>query len=114
MMIIEIENREVEVDENDINSLLSMLTQPAVQPPSTVDAVRDMLSEGVPKVLSSIEMMFARLSEDVTKAVQSQPPVVIPAPKEPVKTKPVKRILVGDIERGQGGLITSCVLEIQR
>lgn len=76
MMIIEINNREVEVDEKDLQALLAILTKPAESPaeqPSTIDAVRELLGESMPRVLGSVEMMFSRLSDDVTKAIQEQP-----------------------------------------
>jgi hypothetical protein len=68
-MIIEMDDREIEVDEEDLSSLLEMLNK---------------------QYDPTIIMM--------TKTAQ----------------EPVKRIVVGYIERGNNGLIKSCVLDVER
>lgn len=175
-MIIEIDDKEIEVDEEDLNSLLHMLnkqTKNAKKPEvaSRVEQLYSLLAmlngeekksdptpilvahfetalkkvskdiaaaikaipqpppppkdvqvkfgdDTLPNILSSVEMMLARMSQDVVQAVQAIPAPVIPPQKDVsvvVPTpEPVKRIVVGDIERGNNGLIRSCVLEVER
>jgi len=174
-MIIEIDDKEIEVDEEDLNSLLGMLNKQArdTKKPEVAGRVEQLYSllsllngeekksdptpimiahfetalkkvskdisaaiksmpqplpqkdvqvkfgENVlPNILSSIEMMLNRMSMDVVSAVQSIPAPIIPMQKDVsvvVPTPdPVKRIVVGEIERGKNGLIRSCVLEVER
>jgi len=175
-MIIEIDDREIEVDEEDLNSLLHMLNKQSgnAKKPEIASRVEQLYSlltvlageekkadptpilvahfetalkklaktmtdaikaipppppppkdiqvkfgdDTLPNVLSSVEMMISRMGQDVVNAVNAIPAPVMPIQKPPQvvipKTEPVKRIVVGDIERGQSGLIKSCVLEVER
>jgi hypothetical protein len=175
-MIIEIDDKEIEVDEEDLNSLLHMLNKQSGKtkkpeiagrveqlysllamlngeekksdptpimiahfetalkkltktmtdtikaipppPPPPKDVQVKFGDDTLPNILSSVEMMINRMSREMVSAVNSIPvPVIPPQNNAPVvipKTDPVKRIVVGDIERGQSGLIKSCVLEVER
>jgi hypothetical protein len=176
-MIIEIDDKEIEVDEDDLSSLLEMLNkqakankkpevagrveqlhsllallvgedrkadptpimvahfetslkkvskelaaaikalpQPKDPIPHPKEMTVKMADNAIPKVLTSIEAMIDRMSTNVVSAVQSIPVPVIPPQREApvVMQEPVKRIVVGDIERNSNGLIRSCVLEVER
>jgi len=175
-MIIEIDDKEIEVDEEDLNSLLGMLNKQArdTKKPEVAGRVEQLYSllsmlngeekksdptpimiahfetalkkvskdisaaiksipqplpppkdiqvkfgdDTLPNILSSVEMMLNRMSKDVVSAVQAIPAPIMPMQKDVsvvVPTPdPVKRIVIGEIERGQSGLIKSCVLEVER
>lgn len=147
-MIIEIDDREIEVDEEDLSSLLDVLNKqydPTIilmanletvlnkvskdisaaiksipQPKDPIPPPKEMTvkvaDNAVPKMLTSIESMINKMSNNVVAAVQSIPTPVITAQKETsiVMQEPVKRIIVGEIERNNNGLIRSCVLEVER
>jgi len=133
-MIIEMDDREIEVDEEDLSSLLEMLNKqydPTIimmtkfesaltkasqdissaiktmpQPASMQDIQVTFDSEALPKLINSVDTMLKRMSKEVVMAVKSIP--------QPTSQEPVKRIVVGYIERGNNGLIKSCVLDVER
>ena len=165
-MIIEMDDKEIEVDDEDLSSLMDMLNkhkveqyhqmlsvmsgvqkqsdptpimiahfetalkkvskdiaaaiksipQPKDPLPHPKEMTVKMADNAIPKVLTSIEAMIDRMSTNVVSAVQSIPVPVIPPQRDPVviTQEPVKRIVVGEIERNSNGLIRSCVLEVER
>lgn len=123
MMIVEIGHKEIEVEEEDIDSLLEVLNKnrkPEVEP-VTAEALKEILVSSFPeihtsveKIHTSVEKILTKMTSELTEAVKSIPPVVIPEPKEQPRPEPVKRIVVTDIERNVNGYITTCILKVQR
>jgi hypothetical protein len=100
----------------DISAAIKSIPQPKDPLPHPKEMTVKMADNAIPKVLTSIEAMIDRMSTNVVSAVQSIPVPVIPPQREaPIVTQePVKRIVVGEIERNSNGLIRSCVLDVER
>lgn len=100
----------------ELSSAIKSIPQPKDPIPPPKEMTVKMADNALPKVLTSIEAMIDRMSTNVVSAVQAIPVPVIPPQKEApvVMQEPVKRIVVGEIERNNNGLIKSCVLEVER
>ncbi len=99
----------------EISTAIRSIPQPQPAPKEMNVRIAD---NAIPNVLTSLEAMIDRMSNNVVYAVQSIPAPVIPPQKDVSVTiptpDPIKRIVVGEIERGNNGLIKSCVLEVER
>jgi hypothetical protein len=101
----------------ELSAAIKSIPQPKDPIPHPKEMMVKMADNAIPKVLTSIESMIDRMSNDVVSAVRAIP-VPSPQQSEIVVTtptqEPVKRIVVGSIERNNSGLIKSCVLEVER
>ena len=100
----------------ELSAAIKSIPQPKDPIPPPKEMTVKMADNAIPKVLTSIEAMIDRMSTNVVSAVQAIPAPVIPPQREPavIAQDPVKRIVVGEIERNSNGLIRSCVLEVER
>ncbi|CAB4141141.1 hypothetical protein UFOVP412_37 [uncultured Caudovirales phage] len=116
-MIIDLDGRQIEVEDGDIQSFLMMVNPPQ---PDGAEVVADRMDAAIQRLTEGLRNVLLTLKQDPV------PPVVVDMteplanladgikqmkPKEP---KPVKTIVVTDIERGRDGLIVSCNLEVKR
>ena len=121
-MIIDLDGREVEVEDDDVQSFLMMISAPpspteqqnAEMMAQRFDAAIGKLSESLRNAFLGMKQeppVVVDMTEQLSTWAESIKKIVNQKPKEP---SPVKTIVVTDIERGRDGLIVSCNLEVKR